>query len=406
MFLEKEIKVNQTVLSKKDILQFLPTSLEKVINGREIVTYKEKRLKTNFLVDIVHNLILKYYNTLKNGVGDSEFNLSSTILREKYGAGYNYYLNFLIETGILRLSSNYLVGKKTKTYGLTEFTLKSEVKRFRNTDKRLVKKWRENILGIQTKENISNYIQPEIKNKLVADLFSISIDMDLSKAYLERYKEDNDVYQKNMFSVESINEGNIFFNFDDYGRMHSNFTILKSIIRKKCLSIDGSGVFEKDLSNSQPLFLYKLINDEFQQLVDKEELSFFFNLVKTGEYYKYLTSSLNLKNKSEAKELTYKVLFGTNHFNSKYDKCFLNLFPSIYGFIKYYKSKCDSYKCLSHTLQRMESNLIFNKIVKELYLIYPNIKIFTIHDSIICSYEYRDAVEEVFNKKICEEFFI
>lgn len=403
MFLEKEIQENQAILLKKDILQFLPENLEKLLNNREIINYREKRLKSNFLIDIIHNLMLKYYNTLKNGIGETEFNLSSTILREKYGASYNYYLNFLIENGILRLSSNYLVGKKTKTYGLTEFTLKSEIKRFRNKDKKLVSKWRSNILGIQSKENISDYINQDVKTKLVSDLFSISIDMDLSKAYLEKYKDDNDIYQKNMFSVESINEGNIFFNFDDYGRMHSNFTILKSIIRKKCLLIDGEPIVEIDIKNSQPIFLMILIQKNIDMIKDKEEFNFYKRSVMNGSLYKYFMDECDVSDKKMVKELIYKVLFGKNGRDSE-NATFRKLFPNIYNFIKFYKKSKGDYRSLAYYLQRTESNLLFNNIVNRIYNEYSYIKLFTIHDSICFNQKWWYKVKPIFDEEINKLF--
>ena len=62
------------------------------------------------------------------------------------------------------------------------------------------------------------------------------------------------------------------------------------------------------------------------------------------------------------------------------------------------------YRILAYNLQRSESNLIFNKIIKKLMDIYPEIKIVTVHDSIICSIKYKDIVEIIFNKMLKEEF--
>jgi hypothetical protein len=127
-------------------------------------------------------------------------------------------------------------------------------------------------------------------------------------------------------------------------------------------------------------------------------------LSKAINYYQYLIDSLNLEGKKEAKDLTYKVLFGKNHKNSRLDKYFENLFPSIHHFIKLYKKEHGDYKVLAYTLQRMESNLIFNKIIKTMMLIDPSIKMITIHDSIICQSKHRELLNKVFNSMIEEEF--
>ena len=45
---------------KKSSLQFLPEILENISNNKSF-SYKNKKLKTSYIIDIVHNLILKYY---------------------------------------------------------------------------------------------------------------------------------------------------------------------------------------------------------------------------------------------------------------------------------------------------------------------------------------------------------
>lgn len=80
------------------------------------------------------------------------------------------------------------------------------------------------------------------------------------------------------------------------------------------------------------------------------------------------------------------------------------MFPTIHEFIKNYKKENNNYKILSHHLQKDESELIYNKIVKSLMYIYPEIKIISIHDSIICQKRYKNIVDSVFESKVKEEF--
>ena len=111
-----------------------------------------------------------------------------------------------------------------------------------------------------------------------------------------------------------------------------------------------------------------------------------------------------IKDKSEIKELTYKVLFGRNRNNSKADIVFSQLFPTIHHFIKLYKKEFGNYKILAHDLQRAESSLIYNKIIKKLMLIHPEIKIITVHDSIIFPKRYKNEVESIFNWELSNHF--
>ena len=96
-------------------------------------------------------------------------------------------------------------------------------------------------------------------------------------------------------------------------------------------------------------------------------------------------------------------MFGKNY-RSKGDDLFKKLFPTIHLFIKEYKKLHNNYKILSHDLQNLESCLIFNKIIKEIMYIYPEIKLITIHDSIVCQTKYKEIVESIFYKHINEEF--
>ena len=377
---------------KKFSLQFLPDQLEHLTKSKYF-SYKEHKLKSDYAIDIVHNLLLKYYFKEEN-----YFSLSSLILKEKYGNKYNHYINYLEENKIINLYKNYLVGHNTKIYSLNPTIIKHNIKRYKNSDKYLIKKYLSKKYDYK-----NNLIHKEIKEKLVKDLHEVTIQLDKSITYINTLK-NKDSYNKNIYSVESIVGNHIFYNFDNYGRFHTNFTILKSYIRKNCLLIDGEETYEIDLKNSQPLFLSKLIKDSGNECVDKEELKLFSNLVMDGTYYQYLMNHLSLKNKNDAKKLTYKVFFGKNMKNSIYDQLFSSIFPTIHNFIILYKKDHFDYRVLSHHLQEAESNLIFNVIVKEIMIKYPYIKIITIHDSLIIKQRYMKEVSEIFYSKV-NEFF-
>jgi hypothetical protein len=185
--------------------------------------------------------------------------------------------------------------------------------------------------------------------------------------------------------------------------MHTNFTILKSFIRKNCLLINGEETSEIDIKNSQPLFLCKLIESDGLIIVNTDEFELFKFLTYNGKFYQYLMDNSKYRDRKNVKEMIYKVFFGKN-FKSKGDDLFKSLFPTIHEFIKIYKKEHGDYRILAHDLQNLESNLIFNKIVKEIMYIYPEVNLITIHDSIICNTKYRDVVEKIFHKNLEKEF--
>jgi hypothetical protein len=402
MILEKNICIDNVMLkvsprNKKNSLQFLPDILLDISESKNFF-YKNQKLKSEYLIDIVHNLLLKYYFKKENS-----FTLSSVILKDKYGYLYNYYIDYLKEQKILILQKNYLKGSNSRIYNLNESIFSGNIHRYRNNDKVLLKKYITKHLQFELDKN--SIIDKNIKKKLVNDLYSVRIDIERSIFYLDSLKnEDIDIYNRNRYSVESINDKHIFYHFDSYGRMHTNFTILKSFIRKNCLLIDDEETCEIDINNSQPLFLSKLILNSNTKWVKPDEFNLFFLLVKNGTYYQYIIDNLNLKNKSDAKELTYKVFFGQNRDNSKYDKLFSSLFPTIHNFIKLYKKEHNDYRILAYDLQKAESNLIFNNIIRKVMIFNPDIKIVTVHDSIIIPKKWKKEVSNIFYQEIFDNF--
>ena len=113
--------IKKNLESKKCSLQFLPLSLEEISKSKNFI-YKGQKLKTAYLIDIIHNLILKYYFKKEN-----KFNLMASILKEKYGHLYNYYMNFLIDNGVLVLLAKHQKGKRSRVYAINEYILRKTI---------------------------------------------------------------------------------------------------------------------------------------------------------------------------------------------------------------------------------------------------------------------------------------
>jgi hypothetical protein len=398
---ESSVHLAKRLDNKKSTLQFLPKCLYD-ISTIKTIQFNNTKLKTDYIIDITHNLILKYY--FKK---DNRFALNAIILKDKYGYLYNYYIMYLVDKDIIKLVSNHQKGISSRVYTLNNEIFKSDIKRYKNFDKVLLKKYKKKFIdSIHIGETSDkNLIEEDIRAKLVTDLFSVKIDFDRAIFFLDSLKyQDYDIYNRNIYSVECINNQHIFYHFDNYGRLHTNYTILKSFIRKNCLLIDGEETCEIDIMNSQPLFLAKLLSESKSSWVKEDELRLFTELTVSGNYYQYIMKELKESDKKVIKELTYKVLFGRNMKNSKADKVFISLFPTIHNFIKLYKKEKGDYRVLAYDLQKAESNLIFNTIIKKVMNIYPEIKIITVHDSIVFPRKYRDVVNFIFESEINNEF--
>lgn len=382
---------------KKYILQYLPSDFLE-ISQEPYFFYEDRKLKSAFLIDLVHSLIAKYFNKKNN-----KLSLSSEILKERYGCLYNYYIKYLIDTNILKLLLNYRKGHNCRVYEFNTKLCKGKILRYINNDKIILKRY-------NMKSNINNFIKKskdtiiplDIKKKLISDLFSVKVDYAKSIFYLDNTFNDDNIYNRNKYSVDCIDQNQIFYHFDAFGRMHTNFTILKSFLRKNCLLIDNEETHEVDITNSQPLFLNILMQNE--NYYHDEGIQFYRYLTYNGKLYQFIMDRFPIYNEKKlAKEMVYKVFFGQNKKNI-HDENFEILFPEVYQFIINYKKNKGDYRSLSHALQLAESNLIFNKIVKSIKDYNSDIKLITVHDSIICAKKYSKIVELIFEEKLKQQF--
>lgn len=375
------------------------------LNKTPFIEYNGKMLKTSNLLNVINDIIIKFQlNANDYDVDDYEFNLFSKILLSRYGKFYKYYIDFLVDNGFMKMTSNYCVGKKSRTYVLNWFDI-DKIRRVTVYDniinKRVSKDYLRNILYSDSPIDIN------IRKRLVDDLKHVSINSEKSLQCISDLKSSDEItnekYFKNFYSINHIKNSNLYFIFDSYGRFHTNFTVLKKQIRKNYLKIDDEEIEEIDLPNSQPFFLSRLLRYEMD--VSDKELKLFTELVENGMFYEYIIyhfpNYFNQKNnRSLVKILTYKVLFGHNNIKSIQCQMFQQLFPKIFDFIVKIKKTKGDYRYLSHVLMRMESDFIFGKVVNDIYKQIKDIKIFTVHDSIIYPVKYRDKVKEIFEKHL------
>lgn len=387
------LELQKKARNKKYILSYLPQNLKDLIGDKKKIRFKNKNLKTNYLIDIIHTLLRKHLQTDKN-----MYNLHSTILKEKYGTFYNYYFDYLISEKLIRVSSNYWVGNKSKTYLICPKTMEN-IETYKNDDHFLLKKYKKIYTIGHLKKMNYKYISFDTMVKLVEYIGKVSLSYTDAENYLNSTILTKNQKIKNFHSIQCLKYNDIWYNFDPYGRFHSNLTTLKSKIRNDYLMIDGSPTQEIDITNSQPVFLTLLINNNLEQ-VDLEEYEFFKQLVITGQLYTYVSQHTEILERKKIKKLIYVVLFGTNHLNKKENKIFNKLFPSIFQFIKWYKKEKSDYRALAYELQRSESNLMFNNIIEDIIEKYPDTPFFTVHDSITVKQNDYKKIKEIFDDHI------
>lgn len=381
---------------KTCINSYLPKNLKDTIGDRKRILHNGKYIKAAYLIDITHSLIQKYVRK-KDKI---TFNLYSNILKEKYGHYYNYYIDFLEKHQIIRLISNYSVNRKSKTYALLEES-RTNIEIYENKDNILLKKYKNKYTEKYLKKMNYKYINKPIMDKLLEYLDMVDIDFVNAEKDVENMCVKETQYLKNLLSIKCLKNNDIWYKFDSYGRFHNNLTTLKSELRKGYLTIEGEYTKEIDLSNSQPLFLTKLMSKNLNsRFIERDQYNFFTLLVVKGEFYNYISNHTNIKDKKDIKSLVYKVLFGKNFTNTKENRIFKKLFPSIFKFISLYKDSKGNNKALAHELQRSESNWLFNNVLKEFIDKYPNTPFFTVHDSISVKKSDFDKLETIFDKHV------
>lgn len=164
---------------------------------------------------------------------------------------------------------------------------------------------------------------------------------------------------------------------------------MKKEIRNQCIKIENESTYERDIANSQPFFLAKLLKDE--NIKYSSDIQDYINDVLSGLIYDKIAEIKNISRK-ETKTLFYEYLFGSS---AKTFKEFQEKYVSVSKFIRQYKRK--NYKSLSHKLQRLESDFIFNSVCKR--LVGDDVRFYTIHDSIVVKQSDKSILDEVFDSE-------
>ena len=218
------------------------------IYSNNIIIYQGIRLKSINLIHLIDIFLNRYIIFNKDNI-----KLNSRILKWLYGSSYSKYIDYLVENKFIYLWKNYSSGYKSKTYKLTEKTKEyGIVTAIIKMDIKLLNK-------LNKLNTASEFIDDTIKNKLINDLYKITINLEKSTEWLNTNFDINDkALEINLSACQKINNKDIYYSFDKFGRFHTNYTILKKEIRNNYLKINNNDIAEIDITNSQPFFLYTI----------------------------------------------------------------------------------------------------------------------------------------------------
>lgn len=396
--------IYRKIQSKQHLVLSVPAKLDALLLENEMIEFNGKLLKSDYIKHLADSLITRYYFSNKEKNSRIKFNVSSEVCRVWYGTFYNFYIAYLVSIGFITLySKHHMQTGKCTTYKLNlDFLTKVPHQKISNHY--LLSKWKTNTL-LQKGTDKGKHIDKKLKRQLVEDLFYVNVETDSAIMYLDSMMEQNFIsdlaYQRNIISVKKISDGSLYFKEDKFGRLHTNFTTLKKVVRDRHLKIDGETTAEHDIKCSQPFFFSHYLRTECQHfdMVKPDEYARFAATVETGMIYDLLANHGNIS-RGEAKTLTYRVLFGHTNMDAPAFVLFHSLFPSINRAIAAIKVSSGDHKVLAHELQRIESNIIFNCICKRIKKECRGVRLFTVHDSIFCQKRFESKVRVIFDEEL------
>jgi hypothetical protein len=209
-------------------------------------------------------------------------------------------------------------------------------------------------------------------------------------------------YNCALISINKFLEKDFFLHADDYGRVHTNLTSLKSELRQ-FLRYKGSKLINVDIVNSQPLLIKVVIMCQSRTSNSPYDAHFSANaynysvysaLAEGGKLYDFLMEKVGVNDRSLMKEKLFREVF----FGRNVAAWFMELFPSVGGFIKDIKKK--DYRRLAWIMQRCESDIVIGKICGILVDKFPDVFFSTIHDSIMTTEENVGLVVDLLRNEL------
>lgn len=382
-------------------------------------------------------------------------NMSSTRL-QKVVHNYKQYLDHLLEHEFIRTDMEYIVGEKCKGYVLGKHDFHKANVKYVEIKSSVVKKNRSKAL----KDHRAKLANTEINYPHLTRWFNKSLKIDVKGAtnkvesiFPEQtggirgtiigMASDKVKRYKAIYSIQKFDKQDFYYSVDlNVGRFHTNLTNIKSEIRN-FITYDGLKLVNVDVKNSQPLFSTLLFNKDFYtekkgqhinifniptsfsllssnsfsysstiimlvktlQKSDLQEFDNYFEMVNSGEFYKKISDLVfpsRIFNKKSIKKLIFTIFFSNNRFigqsKAKDKKVFSKKLPAVYNLFKAIKVK--NHRALAHILQRIESIVIIEKVVKRISVEKPDLPIFTIHDSVATTIGNEDYVASIIEEEV------
>lgn len=215
--------------------------------------------------------------------------------------------------------------------------------------------------------------------------------------------------------LQRIKDKEVFASRDQYGRVHTNLTVLKSEYRSQ-LVVDNHKLANVDVRNSQPLMLSVMLRMAAAQRHKSSLFSSIYSILYSnsgreiedvrqyeelccqGKLYDFLMSEIGYESdrKQFKLDLFSNIFFCRNNPNSYYHQVFKKYFPTILRLISELKRK--DHTVLAKLLQKAESTLVIDGVLSEFMENSPKIFVGSIHDSLLTEASATGRAIELFQK--------
>jgi len=306
------------------------------------------------------------------------------------------YLDGLIRAGVLKRSGRYIVGKQCYQYEFSDEYKSIYVRELLLNNKliyRIRRAWDK--LREERKAAVRG------GNEQVPWLLKLTIDPGWKTLLTGDADWDNHI----LAAATQIENGEIRYSVDTTSfRFHSNVTNMSKKMREY-IRIDNKQLLNIDVSNSQPYLSTILLTDpkkasflgdpSLNMLLSKMQVSKskdvkrYVSLVSRGQFYEFMQTRFKINgvdmSRDEAKKQCFRLLFGSKWARTEIEKqtrdIFRKAFPNVYRIFNQVKGK--NYERFPILLQRIESYLMLEKVVKTVHEQHPDIICITIHDSVM-----------------------
>lgn len=398
----------------RNYYQLIPEKVEQnLITLEELIRPEIKGFSTDYLKEVI--------SIVATHVRKEEGNtpLVMKYLKRLVPQG-DKYLYWLMELGVIERTGYYEPGKASYRYNFTdEYFSKYVSVSLQNAE--LIYRL-EKVRGSLKKETakVTRVYFGQVKY-----LNSLTIDAGCLEYLNTNYTADTKQFNDISASAYRILNGDIFYKRDTTsGRFHSNVTNMEKGLRPY-LRVKGEPLVNLDVKNSQP-YLSTIIltnpskvswmteNPAFAMVLQtlkvsqKDDVKKYLGLVITGRLYEYLMDEFSKEGlvltRSETKDQVLRILFARNRMpqegtNRKARQIFKNRFPAVHRIFSKVRGhqrgdRFTSFKRFSILLQRIESYLMIDIVVKRINKELPGVIVITIHDSVMTGV-LTNKVEEV-----------